>query len=84
MPLYAFTCARCGGFELARPMAAAAQPATCLDCGRAAARVFTAPALRRLDRPLRRALDGEDRSAHQPTVVSSDGRIGSVRASAPR
>lgn len=84
MPLYAFTCARCGGFDLARPMATAAQPATCPGCGRAAVRVFTAPALSLLHRPLRRARNGEEESAHQPAVVAADGRIDAVRASAPR
>jgi putative FmdB family regulatory protein len=70
MPLYAFSCATCGGFELHRRVADAAAPAECPDCGREGRRVFTPPGLARLAKPLRGALDLEEKSAHAPEVVS--------------
>jgi putative FmdB family regulatory protein len=70
MPLYAFTCVGCGPFELIRPMADAGAPARCPDCGIEARRVFTPPGLALLAAPLRRALDHEQRSAHEPGVVA--------------
>jgi putative FmdB family regulatory protein len=70
MPVYAFTCARCGGFELTRSMAQAAAPAQCPTCGTEARRVFTPPGLPLLARPVRRALDWEEKSAHEPKVVA--------------
>lgn len=71
MALYDYDCATCGPFELARPMAESARPAHCPSCGRTARRVFTPPGLRLLERPLRSALDHEEKSAHQPEVSTS-------------
>jgi putative FmdB family regulatory protein len=68
MPLYAFDCAGCGPFELRLPAGAASR---CPACGGEARRVFTPPGLARMGRPLRRALDMEERSAHEPAVVTS-------------
>ena len=70
MPVYAFACAWCGPFELTRPMAQAAAPAQCPTCGTEARRVFTPPGLALLGRPMRRALDMEEKSAHEPAVVT--------------
>ena len=70
MPVYAFTCAGCGPFELTRPMADAGAPTRCPACGKAARRVFTPPGLARLAAPLRRVLDQEDKSVHEPDVVT--------------
>jgi len=70
MPLYAFRCAACGGFELLRPMAQAAAPAPCPTCATEARRVFTPPGLALLARPARRALDMEEKSAHEPAVAT--------------
>jgi putative FmdB family regulatory protein len=70
VPVYAFTCAGCGSFELARPMAAAGAPASCPGCGTEARRVYTPPALAVLGAPVRRALDVEAKSAHEPDVVA--------------
>jgi putative FmdB family regulatory protein len=71
MPLYTFDCAECGPFELARPMAEAGAPGTCPACGAPARRVFTPPGLARLARPVRGALDAEEKSAHEPAVVAT-------------
>jgi putative FmdB family regulatory protein len=70
MPVYAFACDGCGPFELTRAMSESGAPAHCPSCGAAAARVFTPPGLTLLDAPVRRALDTEDKSAHEPDVVS--------------
>ena len=70
MPIYAFTCAGCGPFELLRPMAEADSAANCPACGTEARRVFTPPGLVRLARPVRSALDMEEKSAHEPAVVT--------------
>ena len=70
MPIYAFSCADCGPFELLRPMADASEPARCPGCGAEARRVFTPPGLALLARPVRRALDLEEKSAHEPDVTT--------------
>jgi hypothetical protein len=53
-----------------RPMAEAGAPARCPECGRGARRVFSPPGLALLARPVRRALDREEKSANEPEVVS--------------
>jgi putative FmdB family regulatory protein len=69
MPVYAFSCAGCGDFDVTRPMDQAAAPAPCPVCGTEARRMFTAPGLALLARPMRRALDMEEKSAAEPAVV---------------
>ena len=69
MPIYAFVCAGCGPFDVLRPVAHAGAPATCPRCGGEARRVFTPPSLARLERPVRRALELEEQSAHEPEVT---------------
>jgi putative FmdB family regulatory protein len=70
MPVYVFNCPECGRFELSLPMARAAGTASCPRCVREARRVFTPPSLTRLAKPLRRALETEEASAHEPRVVT--------------
>jgi putative FmdB family regulatory protein len=70
MPVYVFACHECGSFELARPMAEASSRACCPTCQREARRVFTPPRLTRLAAPMRRALETEEASAHEPLVVT--------------
>ena len=70
MPIYAFICESCGPFDLVRPMAEAGAAAACPACGVEARRVFTPPGLALLARPVRRALDLEEKSAHEPDVVA--------------
>jgi putative FmdB family regulatory protein len=69
MPVYVFSCRECGPIELARPMAKASDGASCPVCLREARRVFTPPRLTRLGAPLRRVLETEEASAHEPEVV---------------
>jgi putative FmdB family regulatory protein len=70
MPVYAFTCAGCGPFDVVRPMAEAGTPVRCPGCGAEARRVFSPPGLALLARPVRLGLDMEERSAHEPQVMS--------------
>jgi putative FmdB family regulatory protein len=70
VPIYAFTCGLCGAFEVTRGMAQAAAPVSCPSCGGEARRVFTPPALALLSKPVRSLLDLEQKSAHEPAVVS--------------
>ncbi|HEY7144979.1 MAG TPA: zinc ribbon domain-containing protein [Streptosporangiaceae bacterium] len=70
MPVYVFSCRDCGTFELSRPMADAGDAARCPACRGESRRVFTPPGLARLDRPVRRVLENEEASAHEPEVVS--------------
>ena len=70
MPFYAYDCPGCGEFEELRPVAEAASPASCPGCGARGRRVFSPPGLALLARPLRRALDREEASAHEPAVVT--------------
>jgi putative FmdB family regulatory protein len=71
VPIYAFECSRCGPFDLSRPMAQASDPAACPGCSASARRLYTPPGLALLARPVRGALDREEKSAHEPEVVRS-------------
>ena len=70
MPVYAFTCADCGPFDLMRPMTQAGAPVHCPSCGGETRRVFTPPGIAHLTPPVARALDIEQKSAHEPDVVT--------------
>jgi putative FmdB family regulatory protein len=70
MPVYAFICTGCGPFEVWRPVTSAAAPVRCPRCDGPARRVFTPPGLALLATPMRRALEEEHRSAHEPDVVT--------------
>ena len=69
MPVYVFSCHDCGSFEVARPMAEVGA-AGCPTCLGEARRVFTPPSLTRLSTPMRRVLEKEEASAHEPLVVT--------------
>jgi hypothetical protein len=51
-------------------MADAGSAARCPACGTEARRVFTPPGLARLAKPVRSALDMEEKSAQEPAVVA--------------
>jgi putative FmdB family regulatory protein len=70
VPIYAFTCAECGPFDVTRPSAEVAAPVACPRCGADARRVFTPPGLALLAKPVRGLLDREEKSAHEPDVVA--------------
>ena len=71
MPVYAYTCEGCGSFELQRPVQDAAAAGACPTCGGPARRRFTPPGVARMPAPLRSARDREERSGHEPAVVSA-------------
>jgi putative FmdB family regulatory protein len=71
VPYYAYDCPGCGPFEQLRPVAEAGAAGHCPGCGAEGRRVYSPPGLALLARPLRRALDREERSAHEPEVVTS-------------
>jgi putative FmdB family regulatory protein len=70
VPVYVFACGECGSFELTRPMAEVSSWACCPTCQNEARRVFTPPRLARLATPVRKALETEEASAHEPRVVT--------------
>jgi putative FmdB family regulatory protein len=70
VPIYAFSCGPCGPFEVTRGVADAGAPAACPTCGADARRVFTPPGLALLAKPLHGLLDLEQKSGHEPAVVS--------------
>jgi putative FmdB family regulatory protein len=70
MPIYGFTCASCGDFEVQRSMSEASALARCPDCRTLARRVFTAPGVRQMTAPGRNALEREERSRHEPARAS--------------
>lgn len=69
MPLYDYSCERCGGFRDWRSMAMAGEPVPCPDCGSLAPRAISAPFFTRLDRGTRIAHERNEKSAHEPAVV---------------
>jgi putative FmdB family regulatory protein len=71
MPTYDYDCARCGPFEALRRLAQRDEACACPSCGGAAPRVFVhAPRLELLAGDTRRALEVNERAAHQPRSSS--------------
>jgi putative FmdB family regulatory protein len=70
VPIYEFSCADCGSFDLTRPVAESGAPARCPMCGGEARRVFSPPNLALLATGMRGALDREEKSAHEPGLVT--------------
>lgn len=85
MPLYDYTCVRCGDFREWRSLAESADAVPCPSCALPAPRAVSAPYLRRLDRGTRIAHEHNERSAHEPRVVRREalesGRYGRRRHS---
>jgi putative FmdB family regulatory protein len=71
VPIYSFTCEACGAFDVVRPVVEASAAARCPRCAGEARRLFTPPGLSVLAKPLRAARDMEEKSAHEPDVVST-------------
>ena len=76
MALYEFVCPSCGTFELHRPISAETTSAPCPTCSAASGRRWTSPATSLLTPGMRRMLDAQDASRHEPQVVTSvPGRV---------
>ena len=72
MPLYPYTCDRCGDFQSWQSMAACDQPCACPRCGAGAPRAVTAPGILAMDPGQRHAHARNEKSAHEPRVVRGE------------
>jgi putative FmdB family regulatory protein len=70
MPLYDYRCADCGEFRAWRSMREAAAPVACPDCQQLAPRAVVAPNLALMQAHTRIAHQRNEKSAHEPRVVS--------------
>lgn len=73
MPIYEFECQEHGVFEATKSLAQARHPARCPACGRAAPRILSLPSLARLSRTVVKAHERNEKSRHQPKVVTRQG-----------
>ena len=71
MVSYEFSCTTCGPFEFRCVMREVTSTAACPCCGGPARRIYTAPATPMVAPGLRRMLDAQDASRHEPQVVST-------------
>ncbi|WP_193104348.1 FmdB family zinc ribbon protein [Brachybacterium sp. FME24] len=79
MPLYEFRCENSHLHELLLSMSAADRTAPCPECGSAATRLVSSPALGHLGSERARLLDRTAASAHAPAVVDQVPGPGSAR-----
>jgi putative FmdB family regulatory protein len=71
MPSYEYRCGDCGSFTVHRSMQDVTPTVACPTCGCPARRMYTAPHTRRTAPALRRALDAQEASRHEPPVVGA-------------
>jgi putative FmdB family regulatory protein len=77
MAIYEYRCERDGAFDLVARMGTAPATAACPSCASESARVFTNPMLGTFaPRELVAALDRQERTRHEPEVVTSLPRAG--------
>jgi putative FmdB family regulatory protein len=69
--IYEYRCARDGAFDVKRPIGTAPMSIACPTCAGEAGRVFSSPMVSRAPRALVAALDHEDKTRHEPDVVTS-------------
>jgi putative FmdB family regulatory protein len=69
--LYEYRCERDGAFEVARPIGTAPTSIACPVCARDAGRVFSSPMLSLAPRALVAALDHEEKTRHEPDLVTA-------------
>lgn len=74
MPLYDYHCARCGDFRAWRGMSEAGDPLDCPTCDAVASRAVVAPNLALMNAHNRIAHQRNEKSAHEPQVVSGGRR----------
>lgn len=77
MPLYDYRCPDCGEFRAWGAMSEAAAPVACPDCRRLAPRAVVAPSLALMNPRNRIAHQRNEKSAHEPQVVSRPAHQGS-------
>jgi putative FmdB family regulatory protein len=69
--IYEYRCERDGAFEVTLPIGTAPTSITCPLCASEAERVFSNPMVSFAPRALVAALDHEDKTRHEPDVVTS-------------
>lgn len=80
MPIYEFKCPDGHLSERQLPMTSETRQLDCPECGVTATRIISAPAVRRTDGKVARAVDAAQKSAYEPTVVNSLPSSGNRRA----
>ena len=70
MPLYDYSCERCGPFRAWQRMSECTAASECPECGEAAPRVPSAPFLADMNPHSRTAHQHNEKSAHEPQVMS--------------
>ena len=71
MATFEYRCEQDGMFEITRPIGSAPKTIACPVCKREARRVFSAPMLTSIPRSLVAARDHEEKTRHEPDVVTS-------------
>ena len=71
MAIYEYRCERDGAFEVTRPIGTAPSSIACPVCASQAGRVFSSPMISLAPRALVAALDHEEKTRHEPDVVTS-------------
>jgi putative FmdB family regulatory protein len=69
--IYEYRCERDGAFEVTRPIGTAPTSIACPLCASKAERVFSSPMVSHTPRALGAALDHEEKTRHEPDVVTS-------------
>lgn len=70
MPLYDYSCERCGPFREWREMRLYSRPIACPSCGGKSPRAITAPNISSMSKNSRIAHHRNEKSADQPEVVT--------------
>ncbi|MBV9682640.1 MAG: zinc ribbon domain-containing protein [Solirubrobacterales bacterium] len=71
MAIYEYRCEQDGTFEITRPVGSAPKTMACPVCEGEARRVFSAPMLTSIPHSLVAARDHEEKTRHEPDVVTS-------------
>ncbi|HET8950639.1 MAG TPA: FmdB family zinc ribbon protein [Solirubrobacteraceae bacterium] len=71
MAIYEYRCERDGAFDVMLPIGTAPASIACPVCASEAGRVFSSPMLSLAPRALVAALDHEEKTRHEPDVVTS-------------
>ena len=71
MAIYEYRCERDGAFEVTRPIGTAPSSIACPACASEAGRVFSSPMVSLAPRALVAALDHEEKTRHEPELVTS-------------
>ncbi|MEM1110200.1 MAG: zinc ribbon domain-containing protein [Planctomycetota bacterium] len=71
MPIYEYCCDACGVFEAFRPISEFESPAICPDCGDSSPRVQSLPSLCKLDATVRKGMERNEKSRHEPVRHST-------------